>query len=146
MADVELRGVREMVARLNAKPQQVRAACGQGLFQFGSRIMNESKERYVPVRTGALKASGQVHPAESKGNTVSVELSYGGDASAYALAVHEHPSVHSPRSWKAKGHGIQWSIPGRGPKFLEIPLKQHGTKAAMMIYLEPPIRRALEHA
>lgn len=93
---------------------------GAALYRRGQAIMADSKERYVPVDLGPLKASGKVHPPEYLGRRVTVELSYGDAATAYALAVHEHPSKHSPPSWQ--GVQVQFSPSGTGPKYLERPL------------------------
>ena len=103
--------------------------------------MRESRDRFVPVDTGALQRSGMVDRPERHGDEIQVKLSYGGAAQAYALAVHEYPSAHSPRSWRG---GVRWSKPGTGPKYLETPLKIYGTMAGVVTYLVPPIRRALE--
>jgi len=130
MADIVLTGVREMVARLQAKPAQVRDAAARGLYLFGERIMARSKEYYVPVKTGTLRRSGQVGRPDRMGDSVSVKLSYGGAASAYALVQHERTDYHHP-------HGQA--------KYLEAPLKLHGNQAGVDAFLAPEIRRALEH-
>lgn len=93
---------------------------GAALYRRGQAIMADSKENYVPVDLGPLKASGKVHRPQYAGRRVTVELSYGDAAAAYALAVHEHPSKHSPPSWQ--GVQVQFSPSGTGPKYLEKPL------------------------
>ena len=93
---------------------------GGALYRQAQKIMADSKEHYVPVDLGTLKSSGRVQPPTYMGRTVTVELSYGDAASAYALAVHEHPSKHSPPSWQ--GTQVTFSPSGTGPKYLERPL------------------------
>jgi hypothetical protein len=93
---------------------------GAALYRAGQRIMADSKEHYVPVDLGPLKNSGKVAPPNYAGRGVSVELSFGDAAAAYALAVHEHPSKHSPPSWQ--GVHVTFSPSGTGPKYLERPL------------------------
>jgi len=90
------------------------------LYRRAQRIMADSKENYVPVDLSTLKNSGQVSPPYYLGRQVTVELSYGGAAAAYALAVHEHPSKYSPPSWQ--GVQVTFSPSGTGPKYLERPL------------------------
>lgn len=107
-----------------ARPLEVARA----LYIEANLIMTESK-RLVPVAPdgGTLRASGTVDEPVIDGGNISVEMSYGGAAQAYAIAVHEHLSAHSPPSWIAaeqSGKGIDWSVPGTGPKFLEIPLNK----------------------
>ena len=70
----------------------------------------------VPVDLGTLMGSGNVDNVKRTRDRVSVEMGYGGAAAAYALAVHEHPSSHSPRSWSG---GVVFSK--GGPKYLERP-------------------------
>ena len=129
MADVELKGVREMVERLKTKPRQVRAAAASGLYDFGDRIMKMSKDHYVPVDTHALQNSGQTGRPETRGDDVSVKLSYGGAAAPYAVYVHEITWYHHP-------HGQA--------KYLEAPLKMMGTPTGIEHFLAKPIREALE--
>lgn len=128
---VELKGVRELIRRLDSTPAAVRDACGKGLYRFGEKIMSESKDRYVPVDTGTLKRSGRVDRPEISGDNVSVKLSYGGAAQAYALVQHERTDFHHP-------HGQA--------KYLETPVKIHGTQAGVNQFLVPEIRRELERA
>lgn len=82
---------------------------GDGLYQFGEKVMSVSKER-VPVDTGRLMNTGYVSPPVQEGNLITVVLGYGTD---YALQVHEDmdPRTH-------------WTRPGSGPKYLENPLKE----------------------
>lgn len=49
-----------------------------------------------------------------------VRMSYGGAASAYAEAIHEHESPSSPPSWRGKSVNFQQG----GVKYLEKPLKK----------------------
>lgn len=93
---------------------------GAALYRRAQKIMADSKEHYVPVDLGPLKSSGHVNPPSYVGRTVTVELTYGDAASAYALAVHEHPSKYSPPSWQ--GAQVTFSPSGTGPKYLEKPL------------------------
>jgi len=99
-------------------PDRARAA----LFFRGERVMTVSKRDFVPVDDANLKNSGFVEAAKIK---LQVFLNYGGPAAPYAIAVHEHLSQHSPRSWKVserQGAGVRFHPPGRGPKYLERPL------------------------
>lgn len=106
------------------------------LYEFGNVVMGRSKALYTPVAPGGgeLRNSGQVHEPEKIGKTFSVTLSYGsGPSRAYAEAVHEHLSEHSPPSWVAaeeSGRGINWTVPGTGPKYLEKPLNEARSEAA----------------
>ena len=87
-----------------------------------SDILTPAKERLVPVDFGPLRSSGTVLEPVVKGDTISVTVAFGGPAAPYALAVHEHPSEHSPPSWKGKD--IVFSPASAGPKFLEKAVKE----------------------
>lgn len=94
-----------------------------GLYQEGESIMASSKELYVPVDTGVLRASGYVEPPVMEGSGVTVNLGYGGPSAPYALAVHENPRAGhtggvSPQGKKYK----HWARVGEW-KYLETPWK-----------------------
>lgn len=112
-----LRGAREFKAYLRNLPRVTEQQAAAALRAEAEDIMLKSKRDHVPVDQGTLRASGQVAEPVIRGSMVSVELGYGGAASAYALAVHEHPSEHSPPSWSG---GVKFTV--GGPKYLEKPV------------------------
>lgn len=114
---VKIEGADRLRRILIDSPGRVAVGVGGALRVEAENIMAESKD-LVPIDTGTLRASGFVAPVRVRGPHVEVEMGYGGAASAYALAVHEHPSEHSPGSWRS---GVTWSRPGTGPKYLERP-------------------------
>lgn len=151
-----LAGDKDMLAKLRKLAGKVPSTAAAALYLEGERVMREAKQNFTPVsatkggtKGGTLKNSGMVEPPvysggtpaprvfvagssgpaqihQSAGKGWSVRLSFGGGASAYALAVHEHLSEHSPYSWRkaeADGRGINWRLPGTGPKYLEKPLE-----------------------
>lgn len=88
----------------------------------GETIMRDSKDNYVPVDKSDLQSTGHVEKAVIEGEHVSVRLAYGGPTVDYAEAIHEHLSIHSPRSWQvaeASGRGVHFTQ--GGPKYLELP-------------------------
>ncbi len=92
------------------------------LYARGETIMGDSKANYVPVDQSTLQGTGHVELPVIDGEQVSVRLAYGGPAAPYAEAIHEHLSVHSPRSWRAaeeSGRGVHFTQ--GGPKYLERP-------------------------
>lgn len=109
---------------------------GRQLYIEGEKIMTDSKENYVPVLNDILRTSGIVLQPEYDKATgaASVTLGFGGQAGAYALAIHEHPSEFDPPSWEGKGtasssshepptEGVVTFHPtGTGPKYLEQPM------------------------
>jgi hypothetical protein len=111
------------LAELNGNLGKVIA---RGMNSWAEPIMTEAKKR-VPLDIGTLAGSLYVKPAKVEGGKVSVEFGAGGASVAYALAVHEHPSEHSPRSWGKAGK-INWKRPGSGPKFLENPINENMDK------------------
>lgn len=79
------------------------------LYQEAQLIMAKSL-RLVPVDTSALKQSGGIQPPVTRGDHISVQMGYGGAASAYALKQHEDLSLQH----KA----------GKQAKFLETPARE----------------------
>lgn len=122
-----LSGGPEFLRRLAALGDRGPQAAAGALYREAERIMTRSKEEYVPVDDGTLRGSGHVQLPEISGNTVTVTMGYGGAAAAYALAVHEHLSEHSPPSWQvaeAAGRPVQFHPTNHGPKYLEIPVTE----------------------
>ena len=114
----KITGDKELIRTLKRIERRNPVVVAAALFQEGEKIMADSKENFVPVDLGALKNSGRVSKPELK-QPISVTLSYGGVAKAYALAVHEHPSGHSPPSWSG---GVTFNR--GGPKYLEKPVME----------------------
>ena len=119
---IRLTGVKEAVANLRGVQRVTPQALAAALNIEAELAMTDSK-RNTPVAPGGgtLRSSGRVQKPEIRGSNVSVTLGYGGAASAYALAVHEFPSKHSPPSWQGKS-ALNWNV--GGPKFLENAVKQ----------------------
>lgn len=75
---------------------------------FGFALMQEAQaaflqsQKEVPVKTGVLRASGNIIPPSVVGNQVFVEVVYGGNAKKYAMEQHENESYNHPRGGKAK--------------------------------------------
>lgn len=123
-----MRGVREMQKTLGQIAERFPDRVASALYAEAQVEMTEAKKRCpVAKNGGTLRASGKVWPPVREGRNISVLLSFGGGARAYAIAVHEHLSEHSPPSWVAAeegGYGIHWNADGTGPKFLEGPLNE----------------------
>ena len=96
-----------LVANLAAISQKAAPAAGRALVAEAEAIMTRSKQSFVPVDTGVLRASGHVSMPDVSGDDVSVTLSYGGPASDYAVVQHER---------------LDYKHSVGGPKYLERPL------------------------
>lgn len=79
--------------QIRAMADKALASLEHGVRVEAERVMTESKKQ-TPVDQGTLRASGQVSPPTRRGATVTVELSYGGAAAAYALIQHEREDYH----------------------------------------------------
>lgn len=117
-----MNGANEMIAKLQQFKDHFPDRVAAALYQIAQQIMTEAKRRCpVAADGGVLRASGLVSDPVRDGRNVSVTMSFGGAADAYAIAVHEHISEHDPPSWKIMvEHGgvIQWTTPGTGDHFL----------------------------
>lgn len=130
-----IRGDDEMRARLRRLASAAPGRTARALRIEAEEIMTRSKQEYVPVDLNALRSSGHVKPVERRGKELSVTLAFGGPAAPYALSVHEHPSRHSPPSWRGKRpeqilsvrQRRPWVLSiggGRGPKYLDRPMRR----------------------
>lgn len=91
----QLIGDEKLLAFLKASPGICLKALGAALYEKGETTMTEAKRR-TPVDTGNLRNSGHVQPPETKGETVTVTLAFGGAAASYAIFVHENLTAHHP--------------------------------------------------
>jgi hypothetical protein len=103
----------------------VKLGVGQILLEIGARA-----DELVPFDTGTLSRS-QTTSVETRGQTITGEIGYGGPAAPYALVQHEDETLSHPP--KSKGGSPVAPGQGRGPKYLEFPSRQVGKKAEKII-------------
>lgn len=115
---IEWEGLDKLQADLNVVTKEVRRGAARALKQQGETIMTTSKRRFVPVDQGPLRASGFVDAVVIAGNRISVQLGFGGAASAYALIQHENMEFQHTRG---------------GPKFLERPVNNAARRVAKAV-------------
>lgn len=93
----QMRGGPEMIAKLKQIAAKYPDRVASAIYKEALIEMTESKKR-CPVSPlpapkgvvpGTLRASGTVHPPERNGKNISVTMSYGGAARAYAEVQHE---------------------------------------------------------
>jgi len=114
-----------MKAKMAAITEQTRARSASAVYVEANLIMTNAKQNFVPVDLGTLRNSGTVsQPIIAEDGTISIKLYFGGAAAPYALAIHEHPSSFDPPSWRGKPILNFRGKQGRGPKYLEYPLRQ----------------------
>lgn len=97
----------KFASAVSLKMSAIRKSAERGLFKFAEAVMTLSKTEYVPVLTGALRASGHVDTPKWSGNVLSIVMGFGSSAVHYALSVHEN---------LAMSHTVG------SAKYLEIPL------------------------
>lgn len=123
----KLKGGVDLQRKLRAIANRYPGSMEAALTLEAELIMTDAKKNYVPVDDNPLRSSGHVAPPKrvgaslGQGKDIEISLSFGGSSAPYALAVHEHPSEHSPPSWEGKV--ITFSPSGTGPKYLEIPFR-----------------------
>ncbi len=118
---IQFKNLTQRVAQLARLNGDLTIECGRALYQGAEAVMTKSKEDYVPVKWGNLRASGHVSKPETLGGMVKIPLGFGGPAGAgnvgetndedvgYAEIVHEDMNAR---------HTVG------SAKFLEIPLRQ----------------------
>lgn len=87
--NIEITGVTKFAQQLQAITNNEPEAMVAALFAEAEQIMTVSKQDYVPVDTGALRASGTVEPPVFTPTGGSVTLGFGGASAPYAVIVHE---------------------------------------------------------
>lgn len=91
---VELEGSERLSSMFDKASEAGRSReLSQAMYSEAQRILNESK-RIVPFRDGPLKRSGEVSKPKMDANSIEVEITYGGDAKAYAGVQHWDTSLN----------------------------------------------------
>jgi hypothetical protein len=102
-----------MQARIARVGRTASNAAERALRIEGERIMTRSKQEFVPVDLGALRASGHVQEPTRRGKDVEVVMAYGGPAAPYALIQHENPDFrHRVGQWKYLEQPMREAEPG----------------------------------
>lgn len=132
MASFTLSGVEQLQRKIRNIESQMKKSLSSTLeTEVGEKVRGKAKE-YCPERSGALVDSivlvkaGVEQGRESSGRfneqaVARVSIVAGNDSTPHALAVHEHPSKHSPPTWD----GVTVKFTKGGPKFLERALNEH---------------------
>lgn len=129
--EIRIVGATKAARQIVAAAQSGAPALGGELYRQAEAIMTAAKTDYVPVDTGALRASGYVTPPTISLTRASVELGFGGPAAEYAVIVHEDLT---------KRHPVGQA------KYLEIPLKARlaGMPAVLAMRVNDAIRQAFQ--
>jgi len=113
-----IKGLDGLRAALEKHREILMGKLGRAAVEEMELVKGDSMDN-CPVDDGVLKASHEV-VFERDGDKIEVRIEVGGAAEAYALAVHEHLSEHSPYSWvKTEADGDPVKFTSGGPKFLE---------------------------
>lgn len=122
MVDLKLSGDKQLQAAVKALHDGALPAAQAALYRFADEVIGDSKEHYVPVDDGHLRASGFVRD-ESGPSVAQVSLGFGGAAAPYAIAVHENPRAGKTGGVSPSGSTYKtWARTGEW-KYLETPLK-----------------------
>jgi hypothetical protein len=101
--DVIMTGAVELESRLRRHKRSILPAAVEQMVAGAHAVLAASEPR-VPVATGALQASGRVHPVEQTAKSASVEIGYGnGGQLRYAKVAHfaSNPFRRGPRAGRA---------------------------------------------
>jgi len=88
-------GIPELTAALDVRAVQTRAAV-PGAVQKVMQGVYERSQGLVPVKTGALRASGRVLEPWVDGRDVGADVTYGNAVINYALDQHNTPWYYHP--------------------------------------------------
>lgn len=114
-------GQRALLLRLALAKELATAKLAKALYSEGQRILADAIP-LTPIDTGSLRASGHVKPPEVAGDTVVVQIGFGGAAAPYAVYVHERLDLSHAAPTQAK--------------FLETPLLARRADFAKRLNLE----------
>lgn len=79
--------------------KQIRESGGAALEDAANELLRTANET-VPYREGVLKGSGEVQPVNKAAMTI--DVTYGGEASAYAVKQHEDTTLQHTGKGRSK--------------------------------------------
>jgi hypothetical protein len=105
-------------------------AAGKDAPRFAARALREEADEafalsqaVVPIKTGALRTSGEVLGPQVRGTRAFVEINYGGPAAPYAIYVHELPPSRArhdyPTRWKYLENPVRLYAREMGPRMTQ---------------------------
>ena len=103
---VRVEGVEEALANLGKQIRGIKGRTRQGV-EAGAQLVSRKSDEVVPIDTGSLRGSREVHSGETAGEPWAA-IVYNAD---YALYVHEDLEARH--------------LPGRQAKYLEAPLRRN---------------------
>lgn len=110
------KGVRELLWQLG---DHAADDLGAELFMEAGGIISQG-QGLTPVKTGALRGSGYVAEPERVGDTVRVEMGFGGPAAPYALIVHEDLNAfHKVGEALFMAQPFRWAITGMSQRIAD---------------------------
>lgn len=87
--DFDFKDINALKAALSKGAANAPKATAGVLYAEAQNMMREAKEQ-IPFRTGTAKGSGRVFPPNITGNSVTVDLGFGGAASDYVEELHQN--------------------------------------------------------
>lgn len=110
---------KSVVALLHQLGDHAADDLGAELYQEGQGIVTQA-QGLAPVKTGALRGSGYVAEPERVGDTVRVEMGFGGPAAPYALIVHEDLNAfHKVGEALFMAQPFRWAITGMSQRIAD---------------------------
>lgn len=116
-------GLDNLIANLSHIADNALSVTMDGLGAELEAVMADAKENYVPVDTGALRATGFVQKVDA----ATYEIGFGGPAVDYAVPVHENPFAHHEvGQWKYLETPLDNALPDMGARVAERALRDLG--------------------
>ena len=105
-------GMDDLEGLLAKGDAQIKTVTATALMQE-AQLMFAASQRRVPVKDGHLRRSGTILPPITSGNLITIEMGYGGAASAYALVQHERQDFRHKegQTWKYLEGPVRERIP-----------------------------------
>lgn len=130
MLSMQIKGLDDLTRMIERGERAVIAAAAGAVTEVAFEVGRKADD-LVPVDTGALRGSQTIKLPRKDPRGIRAEVAYGGPAAPYAVVQHEdltlwHPPKPPSKSKVGKRQGTGPVAPGqgRGPKYLETPLKQ----------------------
>jgi hypothetical protein len=95
-------GDKDLIRHIENAARNMPKETAKALRTTGEEKVYDPSQELVPVKTGALKASGRIRVTTAESRGVTLKISYGGNGILYAVKIHEDLRLKHPRGGSAK--------------------------------------------
>ena len=121
-------GLKALATQFAALPKAMNVQLGKRMRDYAKDPIMEDSLQMCPKDTGALRSTNSVRRTKTNPNVIQIRLSYGGRTPGSSKHFEQGAKIKPVVEYAHRLHEHtykNYSEPGTGPKYLEIPILNH---------------------